>query len=152
ANPRTTMADDVGGNVRVASANIENFFTTLDDGINKCPPSNTADDCRGANNLAEYNRQLAKIGEEIIGLNADAVALMEWQNNGTTAVQALVNWVNAKLGANLYAVVPFAATGGGTDAIQVGMIYKPSRLSLVGPALSDTAPINNRAPMAQTFQ
>jgi len=51
----------------------------------------------------------------------------------------------------VYARVPFAATGGGTDAIQVGMIYKPSRLSLVGPALSDTAAINNRAPMAQTF-
>ena len=151
ANPRTVMADDVGGNIRVGSANVENFFTTLNDGTNKCPPSNTADDCRGANSSAEFTRQVQKVGDEIIGMNADAVALMELQNNGNTAIQALVDFVNGRLGANVYARVPFASTGGGTDAIQVGMIYKPSRLSLVGAALSDTAAINNRAPMGQTF-
>ena len=151
ANPRTTMADDVGGNIRVGSANVENFFTTLDDGTNKCPPSNTADDCRGANSSAEFTRQLQKVGDEIIGMNADVVALMELQNNGNTAIQALVDFVNARLGSTVYARVPFASTGGGTDAIQVGMIYKPSRLSLVGAALSDTAAINNRAPMGQGF-
>ena len=151
ANPRTTLADDVGGNLRVGSANVENFFTTLDDGTNKCPPSNTADDCRGANNAAEFDRQRTKVVEELAGLNADAVALMELQNNGSTAIQSLVDALNARLGANVYARVPFAATGGGTDAIQVGMIYKPARLLLVGAALSDTAAINNRAPMAQAF-
>ena len=151
ANPRTTMADDVGGNLRVGSANVENFFTTLDDGNNKCPPSNTADDCRGANNAPSSRRQRTKVVEELVGMNADAVALMELQNNGSVAIQNLVDALNARLGAPLYARVPFAATGGGTDAIQVGMIYKPSRLSLVGAALSDTAAINNRAPMAQTF-
>jgi predicted extracellular nuclease len=151
ANPRTSRADDVGGNLRVGSANVENFFTTLDDGTNKCPPSNTADDCRGANNAVEFNRQRAKVVEELVGLNADAVALMELQNNGSVAVQNLVDTLNARLGAAVYARVPDPATGGGTDAIKVGMIYKPSRLSLVGAALSDTAAINNRAPMAQTF-
>ena len=151
ANPRTTTADDVGGNIRVGSANIENFFTTLDDGKNLCPPSNTADDCRGANDAFEFGRQRDKVVEELVGMNADAVALMELQNNGTVAIQNLVDALNARVGAPLYARVPFAATGGGTDAIQVGMIYKPSRLSLVGAALSDTAAINNRAPMAQTF-
>ena len=151
ANPRTTAADDVGGNIRVGSANVENFFTTLDDGKNLCPPSNTADDCRGANSAAEFTRQRNKVADELIGMNADAVALMELQNNGSVAISNLVGFINARLGANVYAAVPFAATGGGTDAIQVGMIYKPSRLSLVGAALSDTAAINNRAPMAQTF-
>ena len=151
ANPRTTQADDVGGNIRVGSANIENFFTTLDDGKNLCPPTNTADDCRGANDAAEFLRQRTKVVEELVGMNADAVALMELQNNGNVAIQNLVDALNARLGAPLYARVPFAATGGGTDAIQVGMIYKPSRLALVGAALSDTAAINNRAPMAQTF-
>ena len=151
ANPRTTQADDVGGNLRVGSANVENFFTTLNDGTNKCPPSNTADDCRGANNAVEFNRQRTKVVEELVGLNADAVALMELQNNGSVAIQNLVDALNARLGAAVYARVPDPATGGGTDAIKVGMIYKPSRLSLVGTALSDTAAINNRAPMAQTF-
>ena len=152
ANPRTTAADFVGGNVRVGSANIENFFTTLDDGTNKCPPSNTADDCRGANSPLEFTRQRTKIVEELVGLNADVIALMELQNNGSVAIQNLVDTLNARLGGTFYARVPDAATGGGTDAIKVGMIYKPAKLSLVGAALSDTAPINNRAPMAQTFQ
>jgi len=151
SNPRTAAADDVGGNLRVGSANVENFFTTLDDGTNKCPPSNTADDCRGANSAAEFTRQRNKVADELIGMNADAVALMELQNNGSVAIQNLVDFINARLGATVYAAVPFAPTGGGTDAIQVGMIYKPARLSLVGAALSDTAAINNRAPMAQTF-
>ena len=151
ANARTTQAGEVGGNIRVGSANVENFFTTLDDGTNKCPPSNTAGDCRGANNVAEFTRQRTKVVEELAGLNADAVALMELQNNGSVAIQNLVDALNARLGAAVYARVPDAATGGGTDAIKVGMIYKPSRLSLVGAALSDTAAINNRAPLAQTF-
>jgi predicted extracellular nuclease len=152
ANPRTAAADYVGGNVRVASANIENFFTTLDDGKNTCPPSNTASDCRGANDANEFARQRAKIVDELAGLDADVVALMELQNNGATAIQSLVDGLNAKLGAPVYARVPDAATGGGTDAIKVGMIYKPSALALAGPALSDTAAINNRAPMGQTFR
>jgi len=151
ANPRSTLADDVGGNLRIGSANVENFFTTLDNGSNTCPPSNTASDCRGANTADEFTRQRTKVVEELVGMNADAVALMELQNNGATAIQNLVDALNARLGAAVYARVPFAATGGGTDAIQVGMIYKPARLSLVGAALSDTAAINNRAPMAQTF-
>ncbi len=150
-NPRTTMVDDVGGNLRVGAANVQNYFTTFDDGTNKCPPSNAANDCRGANNAVEFSRQRTKVVEELVGLNADVVALMELQNNGSVALQNLVDTLNARLGASLYARVPDAATGSGTDAIRVGMIYKPSRLSLVGAALSDTAAINNRAPMAQTF-
>jgi predicted extracellular nuclease len=152
ANPRTTAAGFVGGNVRVGSANIENFFTTLDDGTNLCPPSNTADDCRGANSALEFTRQRTKIVEELVGLNADVVALMELQNNGSVAIQNLVDALNARLGGTFYARVPDAATGPGTDAIKVGMIYKPSRLTLVGASVSDPAAINNRAPLAQTFQ
>ena len=152
SQPGVVDGDDVGAaNIRVGSANIENFFTTLNDGTNKCPPSNTADDCRGANSASELSRQTNKVVRELAGMNADAIALMELQNNGNTTIQYLVDSLNAYLGATTYARVPFAATGGGTDAIQVGMIYRPSRLSLVGAALSDTAAINNRAPMAQTF-
>ena len=151
ANPRTAQADDVGGNIRVGSANVENFFTTLNNGSNKCPPSNTADDCRGANDANEFDRQRKKIADELIGMNADAVALMELQNNGSVAIQNLVDFINLRLGATVYARVPDSATGGGTDAIKVGMIYKPSRLSLVGASQNDIDPTNNRQPMAQTF-
>ena len=152
SQPGVIDGDDVGAaNIRVGSANIENFFTTLNDGTNKCPPSNTADDCRGANSASELSRQTNKVVRELAGMNADAIALMELQNNGSTTIQYLVDSLNAYIGSTTYARVPFAATGGGTDAIQVGMIYRPSRLSLVGAAQSDTAAINNRAPMAQTF-
>ena len=39
----------------------------------------------------------------------------------------------------------------GTDAIRVAMLYKPASLRLVGPARSDTDPVHNRPPLAQTF-
>jgi Ca2+-binding RTX toxin-like protein len=87
----------------------------------------------------------------LAGLNADAVGLMEIQNNGTFAAQNLVDALNAQVGAGTYAVVPDPIGGTGSDAIRVAMIYKPSRLSLVGSARSDAASVNSRPPMAQTF-
>jgi len=151
ANPRSTQPPLVGGNVRVASFNVLNFFTTLNDGSNTCPPSNTADDCRGANSAAEFTRQRDKIVAAMAALNADAIGLMEMQNNGSTAVQNLVDALNARVGAGTYAVVPTPAGGAGSDAIKVAMIYKPATLSRVGSALSDTNPVHNRPPLAQTF-
>jgi predicted extracellular nuclease len=152
ANKRTLAAAKVGGNVKVASANVENYFTTLNDGHNTCPPSNTASDCRGANSAAEFERQRTKIVEELVGLDADAVALMELQNNGATAIGDLVGALNARLGGTIYAAIADAPTGPGTDAIKVGIIYKTASLKAIGNALSDPAAINNRAPLAQTFK
>lgn len=170
ANPRTTTPEAVGGNVKVASANVLNFFTTFTDGNTASGQSGqgctlggvvAASNCRGANNLAEFNRQRAKIVEAVAALGADVVGLMEIQNNVPTgsgsatnadvAVQNLVNALNAKLGAGTYAVVPAPAGSTGTDAIRVALIYKPAALSLTGAALSDTNAINNRPPLAQTF-
>jgi hypothetical protein len=152
ANPRTAAPAPVGGNVRVASANVLNFFTTLDDGVNKCPPSNTASDCRGANNAAEFQRQRAKIVDELAALDADVVGLMELQNNGSVAIQNLADALNAQVGPGTYAIIPDAPTGPGTDAIKVGLLYKPGKLAPAGAARSDAAAINNRAPLAQTFR
>jgi predicted extracellular nuclease len=152
ANKRTKAAPKVGGNVKVAGANMENFFTTLNDGTNVCPPSNTASDCRGANSAAEFERQRTKLVEELVGLDADAVALMELQNNGATAIQNLVDALNARLGGGFYAAVVDAPTGPGTDAIKVGIIYKTAKLKPIGAARSDPAAVNNRAPLAQTFK
>ncbi len=151
ANPRTTQPPSVGGTVRIASFNVLNFFTTLNDGTNTCPPSNTAGDCRGANSAAEFTRQRDKIVAALAAINADAVGLMEIQNNGSTAVQALVDALNARVGAGTYAVVPTPAGGAGTDAIKVAMIYKPATLRRLGPAMADTHPVHNRPPLAQAF-
>jgi predicted extracellular nuclease len=160
ANPRTTSPPAVGGNLRIGAMNVLNFFTTFTNGQTafggtgqgcSLGASVSAGNCRGADNLTEYQRQLNKIVREVAGLNADAIGLMETQNNGNTAVQALVDAVNAFVGAGTYAAIPVPAAGTGSDAIRVTMIYKPSRLSLVGLPMSDTDPINNRPTLAQTF-
>ena len=170
ANVRTAAPEAVGGNVKVASANVLNFFTTFTDGNTAAGASGqgctlggavSASNCRGADNLVEFNRQRAKIVQAIAAADGDVVGLMEIQNNvpntsgsGTNAdaaVQNLVAALNAKLGANTYAIVPAPTGSTGTDAIRVAMIYKPAKLSLSGLALSDTDAINNRPPLAQTF-
>ncbi|RZL00976.1 MAG: ExeM/NucH family extracellular endonuclease [Rubrivivax sp.] len=170
ANERPATPDSVGGNVKVASANVLNFFTTFLDGTTATGQSGqgctlggavSASNCRGANNLAEFKRQRAKIVEAIAGTDGDVVGLMEIQNkvpnaNGSgvdadAAVQNLVTALNAKLGTGTYASVPAPAAGTGTDAIRVALIYKPAKLSLSGAALSDTHAINNRPTLAQTF-
>ncbi|MEO8152729.1 MAG: ExeM/NucH family extracellular endonuclease [Rhizobacter sp.] len=157
ANPRTAAPAAAGGNLKVASFNVLNYFTTFTDGHTAaggsgqgCAPSNTTSDCRGADNAAEFTRQRDKIIAAISAMNADVVGLMEIQNNGTTAAQNLVDGLNAVMGANTYAVVPSPSTTG-TDAIRVAMIYKPARVATVGASLADGSAIHNRPPMAQAF-
>ncbi|MDO8962283.1 MAG: ExeM/NucH family extracellular endonuclease [Methylophilus sp.] len=159
-NPRLATPLTVGGNIKVASFNVLNYFTTFTNGATangqtgqgcSLGASVTASNCRGANNLAEFVRQRDKIVAALVAMNADAVGLMEIQNNGAVAVQNLVDALNAVVGAGTYARVPEPLAGMGTDAIKVTMIYKPAKLSLVGTALTDTNSINNRPTFAQTF-
>ncbi|WP_413672062.1 ExeM/NucH family extracellular endonuclease [Massilia cellulosiltytica] len=162
-NAREDAPTVVAGNVRVASANVLNFFTTFTDGtdawgrtgqgctIGSSAPSRS--NCRGADKLAEFNRQRDKIVNELKAMNADAVGLMEIQNNGDITVSYLVDALNQAIGAPTptYAYVAKPAATG-TDAIRVAMIYKPAVLTPVGGALSDGDAVNNRPPMAQTFK
>ncbi|WP_457442936.1 ExeM/NucH family extracellular endonuclease [Roseateles sp. P5_E4] len=141
----------VGGNVRVASSNVLNFFTTFTNGGavpggGACPSAG----CRGADNQAEFDRQRTKILAALSGLNADVVGLMEIQNSGNFAVQNLVDGLNAMMGVNTYAAVPLPPSTG-TDAIRVAMIYKPAKLGLMGASMSDDNAINNRPTFAQGF-
>ncbi len=160
ANARTLAPDAVGGNLKVASFNVLNFFTTFTDGTTadgqvgqgcRLGDEVAAANCRGANNLAEFLRQRAKIVEAMAAIDADVLGLIEIQNNGSTAAQNLVDALNARVGAGVYAVLPDASTGTGTDAIKTAMIYKSARLQAVGGALSDIDPVHNRPPLAQTF-
>jgi len=159
-NERLPAPVVAGGNLRVASANVLNFFTTFTNGSDAwgrtgqgCTIGTTSNrsNCRGADNMAEFVRQRDKIVSSLVAVNADVVGLMEIQNNGDIAVGYLVEQLNGAMGANTYAVVPKPAATG-TDAIRVAMIYKPAAVSLVGGALSDADSINNRPPIAQTFQ
>jgi len=159
-NSRTGIPASVGGNVKVASFNVLNYFTTFVDGNNSAGQSGqgcslggsvSASNCRGANNAAEFSRQRNKIINAISAINADVVGLIEIQNNGAGALQNLVDGLNAKMGANTYARINDPVTGMGDDAIKVAMIYKPAKLSLFGASLSDTDSINSRPTLAQAF-
>ncbi|WP_426193659.1 ExeM/NucH family extracellular endonuclease [Massilia sp. DWR3-1-1] len=161
-NARPTAPSFAPGNVKVASANVLNFFTTFTNGAsvlasgtgNTCSlgTTNLKSNCRGADNLVEFTRQRDKIVNSLKMIDADVVGLMEIQNNGEGAVGYLVEQLNLAYGATTYAVVPKPSFTG-TDAIRVAMIYKPSKLNLSGVAITDPDPaeINNRPPMAQTF-
>ncbi|MBC7995231.1 MAG: ExeM/NucH family extracellular endonuclease [Rhizobacter sp.] len=160
SNARTATPPAVGGNVKVASFNVLNFFTTFTNGntaggltgqvCTQGSDTPSASLCRGAGNLAEFLRQRAKIVQAMAAINADVFGLMEIQNNGTVAAQNLADALNAVVGANTYAVVPTPPTTG-TDAIRVAMLYKPGTLNLSGASMSDASAVHNRPPYAQTF-
>jgi len=159
-NPRTAAPAPQPGNLKLASFNVLNYFTTFTDGTDAFGNTgqgcllggvNSPDNCRGASNLAEFQRQRAKVIEAIAAIDADALGLIEMQNNGATAVGNLVDGLNAKMGAGTYAAVADPAGGTGTDAIKVAMIYKPARLAPAAAAQADTDAIHNRPPLAQTF-
>jgi len=159
-NPRNAAPDAVGGNIKVASFNVLNYFTTFTNGQTASGQSgqgctlggaSAAANCRGADSAAEFARQKAKIVAAIKALNADVVGLMEIQNNGSVAVLDLVSGLNAATAPGTYASVALPSGGTGTDAIRVAMIYKPAKLSPVGNAVSDTNPVHNRPPLVQTF-
>lgn len=154
-NPRTTTPPAVGGNVKLASFNVLNYFTTFTNGQTADGAGSGAQpcvgECRGANNLTEFNRQQAKIVAALSAIDADAVGLMEIQNNAV-ATQNLVAALNAKVGAGTYAVAPGqAAAVVGTDAIKTTVIYKPAKLTPVGNSVIDNDAVNNRPTVAQSF-
>ena len=120
-NPRTAAPEDVGGSLKVVSFNVLNYFTTLDDGANGA---------RGADDAEEFRRQEAKIVAALEAIDADVFGLIEIENNGDTAVRALVDALNDRVGTGTYSFVPTGAIG--TDAIKVAFIYKPATVSPVG--------------------
>ena len=111
----------VGGTVRVASFNVLNYFTTLDDSGPICGPA--ADQgCRGADNAFEFTQQRDKLITAITTLDAHVVGVIEIENSPTDfPIGDLVDGLNAETSIGTYAYV---ATGPiGTDAIRVGLIY-----------------------------
>ena len=171
ANPRPESPEDVGGNFTVASLNVLNYFTTLDDGSNNAGP-NDDQGARGADDLtrfgvepadAEFERQANKIVQAIVEIDADVLGLVELENDDDIAVADLVGRVNAALGAEVYGFIPTGDFGG--DAITVGMIYKIASVNPLGPSAGlfefegrnfldplDAGRDLNRPALAQTFQ
>lgn len=159
ANPRKTVAPQVGGTLKVASFNVLNYFTTLDTTSSSttgpCGPS-ADQDCRGADSAAELTRQTAKAAAALCGINADIVGLMEIENNATASLSSLVGAANATVGCGPYAYINTGTIGG--DAIKVGLLYKTTTVSPVGShaVLTTAADVRfidtkNRPSLAQTF-
>ena len=151
ANPRPAAPPVVGGSLRVASVNVDNFFATIADGVARCGPRRDPADCRGAHGRAEFERQRAKLVAALLALDADVLALMEIENDGDRTLQSLVDALDAGARAGVYAGLPEPPDGSGSDAIKVAMIYKPARVLAVGAARGDAAAIHGRRPIAQTF-
>ncbi len=142
ANDRTAAPADLGGDIKVASFNVLNYFTTIDNGANNA---------RGADSAAEFARQQTKIVEAILALDADIVGLIEMENNGPVAIGNLVDALNAASTPGNYAAVADPVSGTGTDAIKVAFIYRPATVTPVGASMSDTNAIFDRPPVAQAF-
>jgi hypothetical protein len=166
-NPRPASPEPVGGSLRVGAMNTLNFFLTLDQPSgpldNICGPLQTVE-CRGADadQPLEFARQRDKLLAAIAGLDVDIVGLNELEN--TPGVEPLgdptngiVAGLNALLGPGTYAYIDTGVIG--SDAIRVGLVYKPAKVAPVGsfqtldstddPRFLDT---KNRPTLAQTFQ
>ncbi len=152
-NQRPTQPPEVGGTLKIASFNVLNYFTTLDDGGLNCGPTGGLD-CRGANNPEELERQRAKILEALSTLDADVLGIIEVENNASESVADLVSGLNDILGSGTYDFIDTGTVG--TDAIKVGFLYKPESVTPVGATaiLDNVFPFetNTRPPIAQAFE
>jgi predicted extracellular nuclease len=175
ANPRPASAPVVGGTLKVVGMNLLNFFNTFD-GASSSPPyacnqgvGGPLTDCRGADDLGEFNRQWPKTVAAILAMNPDVVGVNEIENDGygpTSALQFLVDQLNAATAPGTYAFIDVDANTGqlnamGTDAIRVALIYKPASVTPVGQtaALNTAAFVNggdgaprSRPSLLQAFQ
>lgn len=156
-NPRPEAAPEVGGSLTVASFNVLNYFLTIDDGRNDVCGAAENMECRGADNPTELERQRAKLIDALAALDADVVGLMEMENTpGVEPAADLAAGLNDLLGAGTYDYIDTGVIG--TDAIRVGLLYKPREVkpvdefavldSTVDPRFDDTA---NRPMLTQTF-
>jgi predicted extracellular nuclease len=152
SNPRPAAPAPVGGNLKVASFNVLNFFNG--DGLGGGFPT-----ARGASTPFELQRQLAKEVSALAAMNADIVGLMEIENDAPphSAIEDLVAALNAAMGAGTYSFINTGVIG--TDAIKVALIYKPAAVTPVGAFKTITSAVDprfidtlNRPSLAQTFE
>lgn len=149
-NPRPAAVPDKQANqLRVASFNVLNFFTGADQP--EAFPTR-----RGAQNQQELTRQTSKLVSAILAMDADIVGLIELENNGYDEGSAIATLVAAL---NLQTNRPYqlvrTSEQPGSDAIKVGLIYRPDAVQESGHAATQTtAPFTrlHRPPVAQTFR
>ena len=113
----------------MASFNVLNYFTTIDDGPGICGPCGRPGLPR-RRQRAELDRQRDKIVAAMASSTPTSLGLIELENDDDASIADLVAALNAQLGAGTY---DYIATGFiGDDAIKVGLIYKPATVSPLG--------------------
>ncbi|MFW5473306.1 ExeM/NucH family extracellular endonuclease [Knoellia sp. CPCC 206450] len=157
---RPAAPQNVGGDLKLATFNVLNFFPTtgeefVSSGLGTCTYFTdragnriTNNSCnpngpRGAANEVNLARQRAKIVAAINTVGADIVSLEELENsvqfgkNRDFAIGELVTALNADAGAGTWAFVPSPAASAlpplsEQDVIRTGFIYKPANAAPVG--------------------
>ena len=147
--------DATGGAIKLATFNVENYFTETGDVYGGCSFYDdrdgnhiAVDDCgaegpRGAADATNLARQQEKIVTGINGLDASIVSLEEVENSvkfgqdRDQTLKTLVDALNAEAGSTVWAFAPspdaadLPATAD-QDVIRTAFIYKPADVSLVG--------------------
>ena len=153
SNPRPMVPEPVGGRLRIASLNLENYFNG--DGSGGGFPG-----LRGARSRDEFELQRAKIIQAITDMKADVIGLIEVENDGygnLSVIYDLREGLNARengiVGGN-YSFVDPGSSGLGDDLISVGLIYNRTLIRPVGrgATMSKGAISGKRQPLAQTFE
>jgi hypothetical protein len=159
----------VSGRLRVTAANVLNYFNTFGSGNCTLGVGGGPTDCRGAENLTEFDRQWPKIVAMLVESDAAVIGVMEIENDGygpTSAIAQLVDQMNGATSAGTYAfidadVATSQVNALGADAIKVGLIYKPASVTPIGTtaALNTTSFVTggdsadrNRPALAQAFE
>ncbi len=177
-NTREATPQDVGGELKLATFNVLNYFTTLGSDVAGCTAYTdragngiTTRSCsvsngpRGAWDAANLQRQQDKIVAAITALGADVVALEEIEASTATAgggtdrdaaLNSLVAALNANAGSTVWSAVPSPAVLPATeDVIRTAFIYKNATAETVGDStilIGSPAFDNARDPLAQAFK
>ena len=173
ATTRTEAPAAVGGNLKIASFNVLNYFPTTGDQLTGCTyytdragnPITVRGGCnaRGAANAENLQRQQDKIVAAITKSGADVVSLMEIENsakfgkNRDDALAKLVDSLNiATPGIWDYVRTPANAPPlADEDMIRTAFIFKKSAAEPVGESIihNDTVAFATaRKPLAQVFK
>ncbi|UEL29210.1 ExeM/NucH family extracellular endonuclease [Pseudarthrobacter sp. L1SW] len=170
---RTDAPAAVGGNLKIASFNVLNYFPTTGDQLTGCTfyedregnPITVRGGCnaRGAANAENFKRQQDKIVTAITKAGADVVTLMEIENSAQfgkdrdDALAKLVDALNIETpGIWDYVRSPANAPPlSDEDMIRTAFIYKKAVAEPVGESIihNDTVAFSTaRKPLAQVFK
>lgn len=122
------------GDLRLASLNVLNYFTTL--GV------------WGASTTTELQRQRTKLVAALQAIDADALVLCELENNDVAWADLLAA-LNTAMGVGTYAARE--ADAGGSGGTKTVLFYKPAVLTPQGPLQALNTSLFQRPHLSQGF-